>query len=220
MTGDAVPDYSPRIAVLGAGHVGPVIARVAVEAGYDVFLAASGDPGDISLIGEVLAPGAQARWAADAVQASDIVVLSIPLHRFSTFDPALVAGKLVVDTMNYWPPTDGILGMFENIEEGSSEVVQRRLASSTVVKALNHIGYHELDDQRRPPGAPDRRALAVAGDDREAVAVVAAVVDRIGYDPVQLGSLSAGRLVQPGGPLFGVRLQRDELERAVSAMAG
>ena len=144
---------SPRIAVLGAGHVGPVIARVAVEAGYDVSLAASGNPRDISLISEVLAPGAVARWAADAVQASDIVVLSIPLHRFSAFDPDLVAGKLVVDTMNYWPPTDGILGRFENAEEGSSEVVQRQLARSTVVKALNHIGYHELDDQRRPPGA-------------------------------------------------------------------
>ena len=82
-------------------------------AAYQVPLAASGDPSDIALISEVLAPGAEAQWAADAAQASDIVVLSIPLHRFSAFDPALVAGKLVVDTMNYWPPTYGILGMFE-----------------------------------------------------------------------------------------------------------
>ena len=94
----------PRIAVLGAGHVGPVIARVAVAAGYQVSIAASGDPEDIALITQVLVPGAEPRWAADAIADADIVVLAIPLHRFAAFDPALVAGKLVVDAMNYWPP--------------------------------------------------------------------------------------------------------------------
>jgi predicted dinucleotide-binding enzyme len=93
----------PRLAVLGAGHSGPVIARVAVEAGFEVAIAASGDPENIALITEVLVPGAQPRWAADAVAGSDIVVLAIPLHRFAAFDPALVAGKLVIDAMNYWP---------------------------------------------------------------------------------------------------------------------
>jgi predicted dinucleotide-binding enzyme len=209
----------PRIAVLGAGHVGPVIARVAVEAGYEVSLAASGNPDAITLISQVLAPGAEARWATDAVKDSDIVILSIPLRKFATFDAALVAGKLVIDAMNYWPPTDGVLGMFEGSEQGSSEVVQRRLAGSTVVKTLNHIGYHELDEQRRPAGSPARRALAVASDDVDAVAVVAGVIDRIGYDAVRLSSLSAGRLLQPGGPLFGVPLDRDELEQAVTARA-
>jgi predicted dinucleotide-binding enzyme len=210
----------PRIAVLGAGHVGPVIARVAVEAGYEVSLAASGNPDAITLISQVLAPGAEARWATDAVKDSDIVILSIPLRKFATFDAALVAGKLVIDAMNYWPPTDGVLGMFEGSEQGSSEVVQRRLAGSTVVKTLNHIGYHELDEQRRPAGSPARRALAVASDDVDAVAVVGGVIDRIGYDAVRLSSLSAGRLLQPGGPLFGVPLDRDELEQAVTARAG
>ena len=90
-----------RIAVLGAGHVGPVIARVAIEAGYDVSISASGDPAEIELITQVLVPGAEARWAADAVADADLVVLSIPLHKFATFDPDLVAGKLVVDTMNH-----------------------------------------------------------------------------------------------------------------------
>ena len=208
-----------RVAVLGAGHVGPVIARVAVEAGYDVSIAASGDPAKIALIAQLLVPGAEARWAADAVEGADIVFLSIPLHKFGQFDPALVAGRVVVDTMNYWPPVDGVQEMFEDGDESSSEVVQRRLARSIVVKALNHIGYHELDEQRRPAGAPDRRALGVAGDDRDAVAVAAEVIDRIGYDAVQLPSLSAGRLLQPGGPLFGVPLRRNELEEAVAANA-
>jgi predicted dinucleotide-binding enzyme len=148
---------APRIAVLGAGHVGPVIARVAIDAGYRVSIAASGDPERIALIAKVLAPGAEPQRAADAVQDADIVVLAIPLHRFATFDAALVAGKVVVDTMNYWPPIDGVQPMFEDRQYGSSEIVQQHLPGSAVVKTLNHIGYHELDDERRPPGSPSAR---------------------------------------------------------------
>ena len=202
----------PRIAVLGAGHVGPVIARVAMEAGYQVSIAASGDPEKIELIAQVLAPGAEPRWAADAAAAADIVVLAIPLHKFATLDSSLVAGKLVVDVMNYWPPIDGVQAMFEDRRCGSSEIAAHRLARSRVVKTLNHIGYHELDDDRRPAGSPDRRALGVAGDDPCAVAVVAELIERIGYDAVRLGSLSAGRLLEPGGPVFGVSLRRTEFE--------
>ena len=210
---------TPRIAVLGAGHTGPVIARVAVEAGYPVRIAASGDPADIELITQILAPGAIAGWAADAVGDSDLVVLAIPLHRFETFDPSLVAGKLVVDTMNYWPPVDGVVEMFEDNGYGSSEIVARRLPGSTVVKTLNHIGYHELDADRRPKGAAGRRALGVAGDDPVAVDTVAGVIDRIGYDPVRLPGLHAGRLLEPSGPVFGVALQRNAFQLALSATA-
>ncbi|SRR6266566_257872 len=209
----------PRIAVLGAGHTGPVIARVALEAGYPVSIAASGDPAEIELIVQVLAPGAEPRWAADAVAAADIVVLAIPLHKFATLNPSLVAGKLVIDTMNYWPPVDGVQQMFEDGGYGSSEIVQHRLASSRVVKTLNHIGYHELEDERRPAGSPDRRALGVAGDDPGAVEIVAELIERIGYDAIWFGRLSAGRLLEPGGPVFGVPLRRAEFERAVRAEA-
>jgi hypothetical protein len=109
--------------------------------------------------------------------------------------------------------------MFEDRRYGSSEIVAHRLARSTIVKTLNHIGYHELDDQRRPVGAPDRRALGIASDDAGAASVVAELIDRIGYDPVRLDSLRAGRLFQPGGPVFGVPLRRAEFERATHAEA-
>jgi 8-hydroxy-5-deazaflavin:NADPH oxidoreductase len=214
MTGEAL-----SIAVLGAGHTGPVIARVAVEAGYRVSIAASGDPGDIELITQVMVPGAEPRWAADAVTDADLVVLAIPLHKFVTFDPSLVVGKLVIDTMNYWPPVDGVQAMFEDDRYTSSEIVARRLTRSTVVKTLNHIGYHELDADRRPAGSPQRRALGVAGDDPAAVDTVVDVIGHIGYDSVRLPSLRAGRLLEPGGPIFGVPLRRDEFELAVSATA-
>jgi 8-hydroxy-5-deazaflavin:NADPH oxidoreductase len=129
------------------------------------------------------------------------VVLAIPLRRFGALEPGLLDGRLVVDAMNYWPASDGMLEQFEH--GGSSEIVARGLAGSTVVKALNHIGYHDLEDWARPKGAPDRMAAGVAGDDPGAVTAVADLIDRIGYDPVRLKSLHAGRLLQPGTPVFG-----------------
>ncbi len=208
-----------RIAVLGAGHVGPVVAQVAHEAGYLVTIAASGDPEQIALIVQVLAPGVEPRWAAEAVAEADLVVLAIPLHAFATLDPALFDGKLVIDMMNYWPPVDGRQELFADNRSSTSEIVQRRLAGATVVKTLNHLGYHELDADRRPTGAPDRRALGVAGDDPCAVNVVADLIERIGYDAVRFDRLSAGRLLAPGGPVFGVALRRAQFELAVRAAA-
>jgi predicted dinucleotide-binding enzyme len=202
-----------RIAVLGAGHVGPVIARLAVKAGYPVAIATSGDPQDIALIAELMIPGARPRWASDAVADADIVVLAIPLHRLVDIDPSRLSGKLVIDAMNYWPATDGVLAAYEG--GGSSEIVAQRLAGSTVVKALNHIGYHELEDRARPAGAPDRQAAGVAGDDQLAVVTIADLVDRIGYDPVRLDSLQEGRVLQPGSPVFGAVLPRPEFVWAV-----
>jgi hypothetical protein len=207
-----------RLAVLGAGHVGPVIARLAIKAGYPVAIATSGDPDDIALITELVIPGAQPRWAADAVADADIVVLAMPLHRFLDIGPGPLNGKLVIDAMNYWPASDGVLKPFE--DGASSEIIARRLAGSTVVKALNHIGYDELENRARPAGAPDRRAAGVAGDDPRAVATIAGLTDRLGYDPVRLDSLRAGRVLQPGGPVFGVVLARPEFERAVRQYAG
>ena len=204
-----------RLAVLGAGHVGPVIARLAIKAGYPVAIATSGDPENLALITELMSPGAQPRWARDAVAEADIVVLALPLHRLGEIDPGMLKGKLVVDAMNYWPAAEGVLELFSR--GGSSEIVARRLAGSTVVKALNHIGYHELEDRARPEGAPDRKAAGVAGDDPAAVAAIADLVSRIGYDPVRLESLRAGRVLQPGGPVFGFVLGRADFEQAVQA---
>jgi predicted dinucleotide-binding enzyme len=209
----------PRIAVLGVGHVGPVIARLAGEAGYPASIATSGDPAQIALIAQVLAPGAEPRWAADAIAEAGLVVLAIPLHKLRTLDPALLAGKPVVDAMNYWPPVDGVQELFEDRRHGSSEIVQHWLKRSTVVKTLNHLGYHQLDADRRPGGSPDRRALGVAGDDPGALDVVAGLIERIGYDAVRLESLRAGRLLEPGGPVFGASLHRTEFELAIRAAA-
>jgi predicted dinucleotide-binding enzyme len=219
VSGSVIPASVQRIAVLGAGHVGPVIARIALDGGFKVAIATSGSPENLELITQVVMPGVEARWAADAVAAADMVVLSIPLHRFPALDPALLAGKLVVDAMNYWAPADGVVPMFQDQQLSSSEIVQRRLTQSTVIKSLNQIAYQDQEDGRRPAGSPDRHAIGVAGDDPDAATLVGKVIDRFGYDPVLLGSLSAGRVLQPGGPVFGAVLTPSEFERAIYTTA-
>ena len=207
---------TPSIAVLGAGHVGPVIARLALDAGHRVAIATSGNPDDLALITQLLIPGAQARWAAVAIARAEIVVLAMPLHRFLRMDPNALSEKLVIDAMNYWPATDGkVPSPFDDDRVGSSQVVAERLHDAVVVKTLNHVGYHELESYARRSGSVDRRALGVAGDDPDAVATVSAFIDRIGYDAVPVGPLSAGRVLQPGGPVFGVVLRRGDFQRAV-----
>ena len=211
---------TPAIAVLGAGHVGPAIARLALNAGHKVSIATSGNPGDLALVTELLIPGAEPRWAADAIGGADIVVLAMPLHRFLRMDPDAVSGKLVVDAMNYWPPTDGRLPLpFDDDDINTSEVVAERLNNAIVVKTLNHVGYHELESYARPHGFVDRRALGVAGDDPDAVATISAFIDRLGYDAVPVGPLSATRVLQPRGPVFGAVLRREDFERAVYSYA-
>ena len=210
---------TPRIAVLGAGHVGPAVARLALRAGHHVAIATSGDPGDLALITRLLIPGAEPQWAVDAIAGADIVVLAIPLHRFLAMDTGALSGKLVIDAMNYWPATDGRLeSPFDDEGIGSSELVAERLHDASVVKTLNHVGYHELESYARSRGSLDRRALGIAGDDPDAVKTVSAFVDRIGYDAVPLGPLSAGRVLQPGGPVFGAVLRRADFLRAVHSI--
>jgi predicted dinucleotide-binding enzyme len=209
---------TPKIAVLGAGHVGPVIARLALNAGHSVAIATSGDPADLALVTQLLIPGAEPLWAVDAIARADIVVLAMPLHRFLRMDPNALSEKLVIDAMNYWPATDGRLPPAFDDRLGTSEIVDVRLQDATVVKTLNHVGYHELETFARPFGSVDRRALGVAGDDPDAVNTVSAFVDRIGYDAVPVGPLSGGRILQPGGPVFGVVLRRQDFKRAVHSL--
>jgi predicted dinucleotide-binding enzyme len=206
------------VGVLGAGRVGTAVARQALAAGYDVLVAASGDPADIELIVGVMAPGARAVTAAEAARRGDVVVLSLPLHRYRSLDPAALTGAVVVDAMNAWPATDGEIPELA-AAPSSSELVQAHLAGARVVKTLNHIGYHELETDGTPPGTPGRRALAVAGDDPDARAVVAELVERLGYDAVDAGSLAAGAALEPGTPVFEGRHDAAALRALLPASA-
>lgn len=133
---------------------------------------------------------------------SSIVVVAVPLNKYRTLAPDLLAGRTVIDAMNYWAPIDGEIDEFENDERTSSEIVQAYLSGSDVVKTLNHIGYHDLEEDGRLPGSEDRRALALAGGNNDAKALVAGFIDRLGYDPVDAGPLESGRAFQPGTEIF------------------
>ncbi|GAA4288649.1 NADPH-dependent F420 reductase [Georgenia daeguensis] len=203
---------SPALGILGAGRVGTAIARQALRTGHDVAIAASGDPADIDLIVEVMAPGARAVTAAEAARTGDLVVLAVPLRRYATLDPDMLAGRVVVDAMNYWAETDGHIPAL-GVARSSSEMVADHLPGARLVKTLNHIGYHELETDHAPAGTPDRRALAVAGDDGAARAGVLELIERLGFDAVDAGPLAAGVALEPGTEIFTGRHDRRALER-------
>lgn len=203
------------IGILGAGKVGTAIARRALAAGYEVRVASSRAPAEIALVLQFVAPGAIAASAADVVAASDIIILALPLSKYRSLDPAALKGKIVVDAMNYWAQTDGTLPEFEGAPS-SSEVIADHLNSARLVRGFNHMGYHEIDGEARPAGDPERRALAVAGDDAEARAVLAGMIDRLGFDPVDAGGLAAARGFAIGTPVFGAPLNKQDLQAALN----
>lgn len=205
------------IGILGAGRVGTALARLALAAGYEVRVATAQPPAEISLLLEIMAPGARPDTAEALVAASDIVILALPLSKYRNLRPELLTGKIVIDVMNYWAPTDGNIPEFEG-EAASSEVVQTHLAGARLVRSFNHMGYHEIEAAARPKSDPERRALALAGNDAGARATVAGFIDRLGYDPVDAGPLRASRRFGVGTPIFGVDLRRDELERLLAGV--
>lgn len=162
-----------------------------------------------------MAPGAAAASAADAARRSDIVILAVPLGRYRTLPAAQLTGKIVIDAMNYWPPTDGVLPEFDNTP--SSPVVAAALPGARLVKAFSHLDYHQLDEDARPAGAADRHAIAIAGDDEQAVQAVADLVDRLGFDPVVTGPLATAARFGPGSDLFGTSASRIDVARLLAA---
>jgi 8-hydroxy-5-deazaflavin:NADPH oxidoreductase len=188
---------------IGAGRIGGTVARLAAAAGDDVVLSNSRGPQTLAgLIGE-LGPRARAGTPAEAAQAGDPVVVSIPMKAYLEVPACPLAGKVVVDTNNYYSPRDG---QFPELDRGtttSSELLQEHLPAARVVKCFNNIFFGHLETLARPAGSPERTALPIAGDDPEAKAAVTVFLDRIGYDAVDVGRLAEGRRFQPGTPLYG-----------------
>ena len=205
-----------RLGIVGAGKFGTTVARAAVAAAYDVAISGSGPANDIALTVDVLAPGAHAATTDEVARYADVLVLAVPTHRFRELRPELFDGKILIDAMNYWEPVDGDDPELTAAPDGTSTVVQERFPSARVVKSLNQLGYHQVEENRRPKGAPDRVAIGAAGDDQAAVATVMRLLDRLGFDPVDAGALKNGLALEPDGSPIAATYSAHELAELVS----
>jgi predicted dinucleotide-binding enzyme len=205
----------PLIGIIGAGRLGTAIAKQSLAAGYIVRIANSQAPESLKLILSVLLPKAIAATIEDVITISDIIVLAIPLRQYRTLPSALFRGKLVIDAMNYWAPVEGHIIEFATASKTSSELVQDFLHEAILVKTLNHIAYNEIEEHASKKSYSIRRAIAMASDDAEAKKKIAVIIDNLGFDPVDLGSLRNGAKFQPDTALFNARLNAAELSALI-----
>ncbi|HCB03648.1 MAG TPA: NADP oxidoreductase [Nocardioides bacterium] len=204
------------IGTIGAGHIGTAVAKLALAAGYDVVLSNSRGPETLTDLVAELGDGASADTAIGAATRGDLVVVTIPLHAIDTVPVEPLAGKVVVDTNNYYPGRDGQIAELDDHSATSAGLLQRHLPESHVVKAFNHIQAAQLEADGLPAGTPDRRALAVFGDDEDAVALVRRWLDELGYDSANDGPLAESWRIEPGTPGYGPRLDLAGLSTALS----
>jgi 8-hydroxy-5-deazaflavin:NADPH oxidoreductase len=195
---------------IGSGNIGSTVARLAVDAGHDVVLSNSRGPETLTDLVDELGPHARAATAEEAARAGDVVVVTVPLHARGDLPHAALAGKVVIDTMNYYPQRDGVVPELEDESTTTSELLQALAPDARVVKGFNNILAAHLAVLARPSGADDRSALAIAGDDAGAKEVVRVALDEIGYDTVDLGALEQGWRIQRDTAAYGVMYALDE----------
>src|SRR6266487_721203 len=205
------------VGFIGSGHIGSTVARLSVAAGHRVIMSNSRGPQTLAgPVGE-LGPLARAGTGEEAAAGGDLVVVTIPLLAYQRVPAAPLAGKVVIDTCNYYPQRDGQIPELDSGAATSSELIQRHLAGSAVVKVFNNIYFRHLESLSRPSGAPDRSFLPVAGDDPAAKAAVAAFLGSIGFGAVDAGPLAESWRQQPGTPVYATPYGPFENEKGSTA---
>jgi predicted dinucleotide-binding enzyme len=205
------------IGFIGAGHIGSQVARLAVAHGDDVVISNSRGPETLADLVRELGPRARAATPLEAAQAGDIVVVTIPLKNIASVPVEPLAGKIVIDTNNYYPQRDGHIKELDDETTTTAELLQAHLPKSKVVKSFNHIYAADLTKDGQPAGTPNRRALVIAGDDEEAKATVTKLLDAFGFDTVDAGPLKEGWRIQRDTPGYGPRRNAEELRRDLAA---
>ncbi|WP_046730765.1 NADPH-dependent F420 reductase [Streptomyces humi] len=192
---------SRTIAFIGNGNLGTAIARLAVDAGYDVVLSNSRGPETLADAVTGLGDRARATTPAEAARAAGLVVVSMPFHAHDKLPAEALAGKIVVDAMHYFPDRDGRIEELEERRTTSSELLQRHLPGSRVVKTLVNMDFLRMHTSARRSGHPERSALPLTGDDPAAKAEVTGFLDAIGYDAVDVGRLADSWRHEAGTPV-------------------
>lgn len=204
------------IGFIGSGHIGSQLARLAVAQGYDVVMSNSRGPESLAALVAELGPHARAATPAEAAEAADLAVVTVPLRAIGSVPVEPLAGKVVIDTNNYYPQRDGHIAELDSEATTTAELLQRHLPTSKVVKAFNHIYAAQLTTDGVPAGTPGRRALTVIGDDPDAVATVGRLVDSFGFDALEVTPLSEGWRIQRDTPGYGPRLTLGALREALA----
>lgn len=190
------------IGLIGSGNIGSTVARLAVAAGHDVVLSNSRGPQSLQDLVSELGPKARAATPAEAGAAGDIVVVTVPLLAYRDVPVQPLAGKVVIDTNNYYPERDGVIDELEDGSGTTGELLQRHLPEARVVKGFNNIWFEHLRSLARPAGSADRSALPIAGDDVTAKQAVAEFFDSLGFDTVDAGQLAENWRTQRDSPVY------------------
>jgi predicted dinucleotide-binding enzyme len=205
-----------RIGFIGSGRIGGTLARLLAQHGHEVWLSNSRGPETLRDLAAEIGDRAHPATAAEAAEAGELLVVSVPLKNYVDVPVKSTAGKVVIDTNNYYPQRDGQIAALDEGETTSSELLAGHLPDARVVKLFNTIYWEELRDQGQPAGTPGRRALPLAGDDDDAKQQVVALLDEIGFDAVDAGPLREGGRFEPGTAPYGPRLDAAELRRALA----
>lgn len=207
-----------KIGIIGAGNIGSALATRFVQLGHDVAI--SNSRGPEACVDVAAQTGAEPVYAVDAAKGRDVVVVTIPQGKVPDLPSDLFAGVpegvVVVDTNNYYPQQRD--GRIEPIETGTTESrwVAEQIGRPATVKAFNNIQAVHLRDLGRPAGDPERIALPYAGDDPNAKAVVAGLIEELGFDAVDAGGLDDSWRQQPGTPAYGMDLGAEALRTALA----
>ncbi|NQX34346.1 NADPH-dependent F420 reductase [Herbiconiux sp. VKM Ac-2851] len=205
------------IGFIGAGNIGGQLARLAVAHGYSVVISNSRGPETLDPLVAELGPQARAATPAEAAEAGDIVVVTVPLNAYKAVPVEPLAGKTVIDTNNYYFERDGRIPELDEEKTTTSQMLQEHLPTSTVVKAFNNILAADLTTDGRPAGDPDRRALPIAGDDAAAKTLVSTLLDEFGFDAVDAGPLADSWRFERDRPAYVVRMTAAEVPAKLAA---
>ncbi|GAA1930525.1 NAD(P)-binding domain-containing protein [Microbacterium aoyamense] len=207
------------VGIIGAGHIGTAVAKGLVDRGYTVVISNSRGPETLAATVASLGANASAATAQDAAAAGDIVVVTVPLKALNDVPVEPLAGKIVLDTNNYYWERDGHIAALDEKRATTTGLLQEHLPTSKVVKAFNHIMSGDILTTGSPAGSADRRALATASDFPEAVAAVTDLYDEFGFDTVDIGSVAESWRVERDQPAYVVRQNKDELEANLARAA-